>query len=69
MADRASRIQDLQDTAKDYIKSERTRAENEVKSLDEILKGRTGGQGIQAVSVAVVASVANKDLEAYLKEK
>lgn len=69
MADRASRLQDLQDSAKDYIKSERTRAENEVKSLDEILKGRTGGQGIQAVAVKVVAAVSNKDLETYLKEK
>ena len=69
MADRASRLQDLEDAAKEYIKAERTRAENEVKSLQAILDGRTGGAGIQAVSVNVVAAVANKDLETYLKGK
>lgn len=69
MADRASRLQDLEDAAKDYIKAERTRAENEVKALQAILDGRTGGAGIQAVSVNIVSAVANKDLEAYLKGK
>ena len=67
MADRESRLQDLEDTAKDYIKKERTRAENEVKSLQKILDGRTGGQAIQKVSVNIVAAVANKDLTTYLK--
>ena len=68
MSDRKSRLKDLQDTAKDYISKERTRAENEVKVLQAVLDGRTGGAGIQAVSVAVVSAVANSDLADYLKE-
>lgn len=68
MSDRKSRLKDLQDTAKQYIDAERTRAENEVKVLQAVLDGRTGGAGIQAVSVAVVSAVANSDLADYLKE-
>lgn len=67
MSDRATRLQDLETAAKDYIKAERKRAENEVKVLEAILSGRTGGQGIQAVSVRVVTEVANKDLADYLR--
>jgi hypothetical protein len=65
---RIQRLKDLQQTAKDYIKAERTRATNEVASLNAILNGRTGGKGIQQISVTVVANVANKDLDDYLKE-
>jgi hypothetical protein len=69
MADRLSRLKELENATKEYIKAERKRAENEVKSLQAILDGRTGGAGIQAISVNIVAAVANKDLEAYLKGK
>jgi hypothetical protein len=69
MADRLSRLKELENAAKEYIKAERKRVENEVKSLQDILDGRTGGAGIQAISVNIVAAVAKKDLEEYLKGK
>ncbi len=67
MADRNSRLDALKSATKDYIKTEKKRVENEVKVLEAVLNGRTGGSGIQAVSVAVVDAVANKDLADYLK--
>lgn len=67
MADRLSRLEALQSTTKDYVKAEKKRIENEVKVLEAVLSGRTGGAGIQKISVAVVDAVANKDLADYLK--
>jgi hypothetical protein len=64
---RSSRLQDLQDATKDYVKTEKKRLENEVKVLEAVLKGRTAGAGIQANSVAVVQAVAASDLASYLK--
>ena len=64
---RAQRIQDLKTAADQYIKEEKTRVENEVQALEAILNGRTGGAGIQQVSVRVVAAVADKDLASFLK--
>ncbi len=63
---REDRIKELQRTVKDYVKSERTRIENEVTVLKAILSGRTGGAGIQSNSVSVVQAVAQSDLAAYL---
>jgi len=68
MADRASRVQALADAVKDYTKKEKTRIENEVKALEAVLSGRTGGAGIQASSTKVVAAVAFNDLKSYLKK-
>lgn len=68
MPNRAQRLQDLKTTADQYIQNEKTRVQNEVQALEAILQGRTGGAGIQAISVTVVAAAANKDLAAYLKE-
>lgn len=65
---RQSRLADLEQTAKEYISAERKRAENEVKVLEAVLSGRTGGAGIQKVGVKIVASVANADLAAYLRD-
>ena len=67
MADRASRVQALADAVKEYTGKEKTRIENEVKALEAILKGRTGGAGVQKSSTKVVEAVANNDLLAYLK--
>lgn len=67
MSDRTSRVKALEDAVKDYSKKEKTRIENEVKSLTAILSGRTGGAGIQKASTTVVAAVAFNDLQAYLK--
>lgn len=64
---RSQRIQDLKTAADQYIQQEKTRVENEVQALEAILNGRTGGAGIQQVSVRVVAAVADKDLASYLK--
>lgn len=64
---RSSRLQDLQDATKEYVKSEKKRLENEVKVLEAVLQGRTAGAGIQANSVATVQAVAESDLAGYLK--
>lgn len=63
---RESRLTNLQSAVQDYIRSEKTRIQNEVKVLEDILKGRTAGAGIQTNSVAVVQAVAESDLAAYL---
>ena len=67
MSDRASRVQALADAVKDYTKKEKTRIENEVKVLEAILKGRTGGAGVQASSTKAVEAVAKNDLKSYLE--
>jgi len=67
MSTRASRLSDLEQTAKQYIAAEKKRAENQVKVLEAVLSGRTGGAGIQKVAVTVVSAVANADLAAYLR--
>ena len=64
---RLERLQDLEKATKEYVKNEKKRIENEVKVLEEVLKGRTAGAGIQANSVTVVAAVAQNDLAAYLR--
>lgn len=66
MANRASRVSDLETAVKEYVKKEKTNIENEVKVMEAILKGRTGGAGVQASSTKVVAAVALDDLNAYL---
>ena len=66
MSNRQQRIQDLQKALNNYISAEKQAAQNTVKVLQAILNGRTGGQGIQAVSVAVVAAAADADLTDYL---
>lgn len=62
-------LKELQKTTKEYVSKEKERLENEAKMLEAILKGRTGGRGIQAVSTEVVSVVAEKDMAAYLKGK
>lgn len=69
MAKRIDRIEALEKATKDYVKEEKKRIENEVKVLEAILKGRTGGKGLQKASNSVVAAVAQNDLAAYLKGK
>lgn len=66
MSDRASRVQALADAVKEYTKKEKTRIENEVKVMEAVLKGRTGGSAVQASTTAVVEAVAKNDLQAYL---
>lgn len=68
MSNRQQRVQDLQKALNDYINSEKTRVQNEVKVLQGVLNGRTGGQGIQQISVAVVTAAADADLTKYLEE-
>lgn len=66
MTTRKERIAELKSTALDYIAKERTRVQNEVKVLQAVLDGRTGGAGIQKVSVKVVAAAADKDLASFV---
>ena len=69
MSDRASRVQALGDAVKEYAKKEKTRIENEVKVLEKILDGRTGGAGVQKSTAEAVEAVAKNDLNAYLRSK
>jgi hypothetical protein len=66
MSSRLDRLKALQQTTKDYIAKEKTRIENEVSVMEAILKGRTGGAGVQAPSTTVVAAVAQNDLSDFL---
>lgn len=67
MANRYERLELLEKTAKEYIKREKARIENEVSVLEAVLRGRTGGAGIQSKSTSTVAAVAQSDLTDYLK--
>jgi hypothetical protein len=67
MAGRQQRLDDLERTARQYIQAERSRLGNEVQFLEAVLKGRTGGAGVQQIAVRVVTAVAQNDLAAYLK--
>ena len=64
---RIDRLKELETTVKEYVKNEKKRIDNEVSVLEEILKGRTGGAGIQANGVAKIEAVAKNDLAAYLR--
>ena len=66
MASRLDMLKQLQSTTKEYVDKERTRLKNEAQVLTAVLKGRTGGKGIQATSTAVVTSVAQQNLASYL---
>lgn len=68
MSDRNSRLSDLQKAVQQYVENEQKRINNEVQVLTDVLKGRTGGAGVQASSTAVVAAVAQNDLAGFLKE-
>jgi hypothetical protein len=64
---RADRLSELESKTKEYVKKEKTRIENEVQVLEAVLKGRTGGAGVQKISVTVVTAAAENDLASYLK--
>jgi len=66
MPNRASRVQALADAVADYADKEKTRIENEVKALQEILDRR--GANVQAATTRAVEAVANNDLQAYLEK-
>lgn len=68
MATRNDRLSSLASAAKDYIKKEQERIDNEVSYLQAALDGRTGGASLQKSGVAVVEAVAKTSLSAYLKE-
>lgn len=67
MSNRVARLSEIESTVKEYVKAEQRRIENEVRVLEAVLKGRTGGAGVQANSTGVVEAVAKSDLAAYLK--
>lgn len=59
----------LQKATKEYVAKERTRLTNEASVLEAILKGRTGGKGLQTLSIQTMSAVAQKDIEVYLTGK
>ena len=66
MASRTDRIASLQKATKEYVVEEKKRLENEVKVLEAVLSGRTGGMGIQKTNSKVVEAVAQNDLSSFL---
>ncbi len=67
MSARSDRISQMRDTAKDYIRSEKSRIENEVAALESVLKGRTGGAGVQEAGISAVVRKAQQSLADFLK--
>jgi hypothetical protein len=61
------RIKALKDTVDKYVEEEKKRLENEVAVLEDILKSRPGGSGIEKVSVKIVGEAANNDLKTFLE--
>jgi hypothetical protein len=61
------RVQQLQQTATQYITNEQTNIDNTVSAIQAILSGRTGGQGIQQSSNTAVAAIAFNDLSEFLQ--
>jgi hypothetical protein len=64
---RKERLAALQDATHEYVDAEKTRIENEVSVLQEVLDGRNAGKGIQAQNTSTVAAVAQSDLATYLQ--
>jgi hypothetical protein len=65
---RLQRLEKLEKATLGYVAKEKTRIENEVKYLEDVLKGRTGGAGIQSQAWQKTSQAAQNDLAAYLKE-
>lgn len=59
-------LQDLKTTTKEYVSKERARLQNEAAVMKDILKGRTGGRGLQKTNTQVAAAVAQANLTKYL---
>ncbi len=66
MAARDQRLQDLLQAVQQYVQTEQQRINDEVSVLEDVLRGRTGGAGVQTSSTAVVAAVAQNNIAAYL---
>lgn len=66
---RKQRLQELQSAVKKYAAAETKRLKNEVSVMESILKGRTGGAGIQKLNTQVAVEVAYASLDAYLNPK
>lgn len=64
---RSDRLQALQKAVNEYINAEQQAISNQVSVLTAILKGRTGGKGLQASTNDVVTAVAQNDLASYLQ--
>lgn len=68
MSTRLERLEQVERTVKDYVKAEKQRIENEVQVLEAVLKGRTGGAGVQSNSTGAVVALATSDLATFLNE-
>lgn len=65
MSTRTDRLDALEQSVKDYVSKEKTRIDNEVQFLKDVLKGRTGGAAVSR-AVEAVSSVAYNSLTSYL---
>ena len=63
---RKQRLGQLKAAVDEYVGKERTRLQNEQKSLKAILDGRTGGKGIQKDAQSATSKVAGSDLSYFL---
>lgn len=63
---RLALVKDLQKAADEYVTKEKERLKNEVSVMQAILKGRSGGAGIQELNTQVAVAVAKKDMAEYL---
>jgi hypothetical protein len=66
MSERSDRVTALEKAVNDYVKKEKTRVENEVSVLTDILKGRNAGAAVQSSPSEAMNAVAFNDLTAYL---
>ncbi len=63
------RVDALAKAVTEYVKKEKERITREVKILQKILDGRTGGKGLSTINYNQISAVAEKDLEVYLNPK
>ena len=66
-SERDARLKRLQDATTSYVKEEKKRIDTEVKVLEAVLKGRRGGQGAAGDAAAAASTLAQADLDWYLR--
>lgn len=59
-------LKELKKTGDEFVQKEKERLTNEANALDAILKGRTGGAGIQTLNTQLASAVAKRDMADYL---
>lgn len=65
-SDRQSRLERLKKATEDYVNAEKKKIEDDVAALEEILDGRTGGQGLRKYPAQAASEFAESDLADFL---